>query len=214
VCNGLPHVKPRVVKNKLRARYLALRREKQQETELGGRAVPCAELAELFHKTSRTGYSTEVVSPAGARLLVELYRSGALDLQPRKRPEPISDALQAYCNSESQLHEKARERKAKRDVHQRYVEDPTTLPESEFSYGLLNAIFWKHLGEGNGSLVIGGREVTKSLKAYTSNSGKSRDFNVQFRWTSANGASHELERQSLYEDNRRNDEDRNWGLPE
>lgn len=63
-------------------------------------------------------------------------------------------------------------------------------------------------------LTVGGVDVRKEVQRYASNSGKSGDFSVTFTWKGADGESHRLEKPSHYEGNRRNDADRNWGLPE
>jgi hypothetical protein len=170
VSKGLPDIKPRTVQKKLEALYETLRREKLSEGSLNGLFVTLGELEELYHTTLRTGYETNVVSPAGARALVRLYKAGALA-------------------------------------------NPETIVEAEFTWSLLNAVFFRH-GKDTREMVVGGRPVSKHLHPFRSNSGKSTDFNVTFTWKSTDGTARQLEKQSLYESNRRNDEDRNWGLPE
>ncbi len=78
----------------------------------------------------------------------------------------------------------------------------------------LDDLFWKHHGKGPGSLTVGGIKVTKSIDRYSSNSGKSKDWRVTFTWTNSDGMAVSRVKESRYEDNRRNDAERNWGLPE
>jgi hypothetical protein len=64
-------------------------------------------------------------------------------------------------------------------------------------------------------MEIGGTTVTKEVSRYSSNSGKSHDNEVILKWTGSDGTLHEeVLRHSSYQHNQRNDEDRNWGLPE
>jgi len=63
-------------------------------------------------------------------------------------------------------------------------------------------------------MLIGGIEVEKLVSVYKSNSGKSSDSNVTFTWRSFDGQYHCIEKESIYSNNRRNDAERNWGLPE
>lgn len=83
-----------------------------------------------------------------------------------------------------------------------------------FTVEALDAIFWKVKGKGNGTLKIGGIDVTKQLHWYRSNSGKSGGFRLEFTYTDANGVFQTLVRKSKFEKNRFNDASRNWGLPE
>ncbi len=217
---GLPHARPRVNQGWLRDVWFNAIQTEVAVADLAGFCVPTAELAELFHETTRTGYSTEVVSPAGARLLARLYRAGVLDTGKKKPEEPSAEFL-AYCASEPQLLGKARMRaleKAGKQQAERVYRERLTKPdcftEDEFTYRLLDDLFWHHKGAGGGELVIGGVCVSKEVAAYCSNSGKSRDYRVRFVWRSSDGKHRELTKHSAFESNRRNDEKRNWGLPE
>jgi hypothetical protein len=67
---------------------------------------------------------------------------------------------------------------------------------------------------GRFKTVLTGRLLSKEVAAYCSNSGKSRDYRVRFVWRSSDGKHRELTKHSAFESNRRNDEKRNWGLPE
>ena len=81
----------------------------------------------------------------------------------------------------------------------------------EKTYSELNQLFWD-AGIKNGSLVVDGVEVTKTLTRYTSNSRKSDDWEVTFSWLNADGMRQSVTKESLYKKNCSNDPDRNWGL--
>jgi hypothetical protein len=97
-----------------------------------------------------------------------------------------------------------------------YLRDPSKLPENEFSYDILDAIFWEKCGSGEHTLTIGGIEVTKSLTGLSrSNSGKRQSWGVEIKWTGSDGVDRSVSNGGgRYAGNRRNDEERNWGLPE
>lgn len=62
-------------------------------------------------------------------------------------------------------------------------------------------------------MVIGGVEVSKTVRVRTSNFGKSRDSEVTFTYVDSDGETVVLEKESMYSGNRRNDANRNHGLP-
>lgn len=204
ICKGLPGVKPRKTQQRLRELHY-----QGENTVIGGVPVSADDLKELFVEAVRGGFLTERVSPAGARLLVKLYEAGALEVT----PSTVSDEVRAYCESEVELREKvkARERAAAELKERR--EHPERIKEEDFSYSLLNQLFWHHGQQGNSSMVVGGITVHKTVLPRRSNSGKSTDFAVTFSWTGADGKQHQVEKANVYDNNRRNDPDRNWGLP-
>lgn len=160
------------------------------------------------------------ISPDGARLLVDLYDAGQLELNAKGR-KPVPEAVQAYIASEAVLHARtstAREaRIAKANeaaAAQARLKNPASYPEAEFTWPLLDNLFWANHGKGAGELVIGGVLVSKTLTLHTSNTGKTRDFAVSFSWTSREGSPCCLTKESSFANNRRNDADRNWGMPE
>lgn len=214
---GLPNLRPRATQGWLRDAWGKALIAEQPQLDLGGQAVSVEELGELYHETFRTGYATHVVSPRGAQLLLRLYAAGVLDTG-KKQPGMPAPELVAYASSEQALREKAAERKEQRRQAQAAREEklshPESIAEDEFSFSLLNALFFRHVGKGEGTLRVGGVLVDKSLSRYTSNSGKSHDWRVTFTWQSADGRLRELAKASDYEGNRRNDPERNWGLPE
>lgn len=94
------------------------------------------------------------------------------------------------------------------------IDDLSKLEPREFTYTLLNNIFWKHRGKGEGSLTIGAAVVHKELAVYHSNSGKKHDFSVTYWYVTPEGERVEFSKESRFSSNRRSDPERNWGLPE
>ncbi len=90
------------------------------------------------------------------------------------------------------------------------VGDLASLDPSSFSYDLLEAAFWEHHGPGDGTLLIGGIEVTKTVTPYRSNSGKSTSYKVTFTFE-IGGEARSMMKASRFEGNRRNDPNRSWG---
>lgn len=101
---------------------------------------------------------------------------------------------------------------------------PKELLDSNF----LDKVFWKKFGSGQHLMMCGHYEVTKHLYngTYKSNSGKSRMgswtpyFNVlntrtgKKRQVGMDDVRFHVEMKKEFGTNRRNDPERNWGLPE
>lgn len=160
------------------------------------------------------------VTPKGAKTLIRLYREGFFEL--KNKHSSIIDPVELfqYCDREREINDSIARRQQEEEERKRkrayFLENPDDVRESEFSYSLLNDIFIHHFGLRSGaySMSIGGIIITKSILMYKSNSGKSYDSNVEFTWLGTDGQEKRLEKRSAYEMNRRNDSDRNWGLPE
>lgn len=205
ICDGLPGVGPRKTLWRLRELY-----DLGQDTMIGSIKVTIEELGELFVPAVRGFYASERVSPAGARLLVRLYEAGELETE----PSAVSEEVRRYCNSEPELREKVRARERAKAEYEERLNQPERIKEEDFDYGLLNDLFWHHGLQGNSRMIVGGIEVQKTVTRYMSNSGKSRDFAVTFNWVGSDGKRRHATKPSMYENNRRNDPERNWGLPE
>ena len=80
----------------------------------------------------------------------------------------------------------------------------------------MNDVFYHKFGafRGHKTIILDGIKVNKSVFVYQSNSGKTHDSEVIISWTDSKGEGHKLCKPSCYSENRRNDPDRNWGLPE
>jgi len=205
VCKGLPGVKPRLLQNRLREAYY-----QGEGLQLGTEQVSHEELRELFLTAYRGHYPVDVVSPKGAHTLVRLYRAGVLETPPKE----VSAELLDYIESEDALRTKVQARQDRERAYREKIENPESINESEFTFSLLNEVFWRQGLTGDSSMVLDGITVTKSVTLYFSNSGKNRDFRVVFSWVGRDGKHHCAEKPSIYARNRRNDEERNFGLPE
>jgi len=189
------------------------------------------EAGNLEFKNSETPYHDEKyvgiyaafgsrLTPVGAQVLVEILLSGKLgnggndyDLQ----------ALKDYADSLEKLHEQACKTVAKgKQVKERekyLLDNPQDIKQHEMTFDLIEQYFWKKIGGfiGTRKLEIGKYFAEKSVSlGQLSNSGKTRsnprveiivrDENGQIILDSNNGVVHPSK-------NRRNDPDRDWGLP-
>ena len=167
---------------------------------------------------SRLQGDPERVTPEGAALLVRMYQEGAFELRQKSDRIETPIALKEFASSRADL-EAATERRRNQpqeahSAEEALVSNPSQVSEDQFTWILLNSIFVRRHGYGHGhrEMEIGGIRVTKSVTAYSSNTGKSRDFEVTFSWTGTGGEKHFRSRESHYKENRRNDAGRNWGL--
>lgn len=151
------------------------------------------------------------VGPDAAAAIAEAYKAGKLPMQKASLPpSPIPEA-------ESYLADAPRLRKeiAERLRLEQAIRDPSVLTEADLSnYQLLDRVFFAAKGAGEGTLVLAGIRVTKSLAGYSSNSGKTMGWRVTFSWTGSDGLGRSIEKVPPEASNRRNDPERNWGLYE
>ena len=119
---------------------------------------------------------TQLLTPRGAGVLMKLWAQGDFEEFQKKSNRTDIEKLIAYKNSERELLRTTKEDKEKRikeeEEYERLISSPEDINPRDFNYKLLSDIFWKHIGEGTGSLRIGGVEVTKRIARYVSNSGK------------------------------------------
>lgn len=183
--------------------------------KIGKTELTEADYNEIWIKKLSSYGETIRISPKGARILLKLYYNGDLIL---KKGEKISKetGLQEYIDKEKYFAQKAEQLRRDDEYKAYLLENPEKIKESDFSYGLLDKLFWKKFGaiRGAESLVLDGIEVTKCVSVYKSNSGKSQDSEVVFSWVDSNGKKHVIKKPSSFKENRRNDPDRDWGLPD
>jgi hypothetical protein len=169
-----------------------------------------AERRDIFMRDASFLDTVQLVGPDAAAAILAAYRAGKL---PMNTGEKIGEAPQAveYANDDT-LREQSRERRRKVAC----VKDISLVKEGDFSDNrLLDRIFWENLGKGEGTLKLAGIDVFKSLHGYSSNSGKSTGYKVTFHWTGSDGEHRSSGTGTPSEAfNRRNDADRDWGLPE
>jgi len=160
-----------------------------------------------------------LVTPYGAGLVVELYRKGLLPMK-QAAPGEVPTEVLVYASSGEKVDDVRKrlcEEQAAKDIAYREIlSRPADIAPSSFTYSLLNDVFIYHHGLRGGAttMEIGGTAVTKTVFSYSSNSGKNRDSEVTFTWIGEDEVPQEMTKASSYVGNRRNDADRNWGLPE
>ncbi len=156
-----------------------------------------------------TFYETIDVGPDAATAILCAYRESRLPMNagaPTKAP-----LAEAYIAKRDELLATL----SARHRRKRALDDVSLVTESDLNDHLfIDRIFLAHLGPGNGRLTLGGIEVTKTLTFYSSNSGKTGAWAVRFDWTGSDGVRFTSDRQPPQASNRRNDSDRNWGLPD
>lgn len=171
---------------------------------------------EAIHIELKSFYGTTIkTSPQGAKVLMKLYSNGDLVMHKGKS---ITEApkLQEYIDKEEYFKEEADQLRREDERRKYLIGNPAKIKETDFSYSLLDDVFFREFGafQGHKTMILDGIEVNKSVFVYQSNSGKTRDSEVIISWTDSKGEGHKVCKPSLYSENRRNDPDRNWGLPE
>lgn len=178
---------------------------------LGGNLLS-KELRRDLHPRSDSLFDlVTVVGPEAAAAILQAYRDGRLPMQRGKTVEDAPEA-EAYVRDAEPLREEIRERKRRKDC----VDDVSLVRESDFhDHHLMNSIFFKNAGPGPGRLTLAGIEVDKDIRGFSSNSGKTTGYESTFTWTGSDGVRRSsgsgLPSEAF---NRRNDEERNWGLHE
>ena len=227
-CKMLPNVKPRVVSSILNSLLDSIMGQVDILNMTADTPEPTIEYCGItlsssdIHSIRDTpDFGRIKTTPQGARILISLYQAGGLfsERDKKAKVEAVHDELIAYSESEAALIDetlaiKEAERKVKEEREER-IKNPQNLSVTDFTYSLLNDIFFAHLGKctGQQEMNIGGIPVTKTVLPHRSNSGKSHDFEVVFTFTDENGESQRIIKNSMYAGNRRNDADRNHGLP-
>jgi hypothetical protein len=158
------------------------------------------------------------ITPEGARLLLDLYYADTFELKSKKAGIGSAAALEEYAKSRDLILQRQADQATAAEIamarHIRLVQNPSEVKESDFTPKILGDIFWAHVGAGGGTLEIGGVKVSKTIHRTSSNIGKTKDWCVSYNWTGSDGKEQTLGRPSSFENNRRNDPGRNWGLPE
>lgn len=152
-----------------------------------------------------------VVGPTAGRAILDAYKAGQLPMRRSSEKPSETPKADAYLAESDRWTQEIAER-----YRLKCAVGDTSLIRSEdlFNYRLLDEVFVRHLGLGRGTLTLAGVQVTKSLLEYRSNSGKSVDWKVSFSWRDKNNQRHTVGKESRYAENRRNDAERDWGLPD
>ncbi len=211
----MPNKSKKLIEDALEIKYTPGLQEIYSRYIVGKTELTEEEYQELWIETFTYYGETIRISPAGAKTLLKLYCDGDLIL---KKGVEISEetTLKDYIAREREFKEKAGKLRQDGEKRKFLLSNPDKVKEGDFSYELLNELFFRHLGPARDAqtMVIDGITVTKNITLYRSNSGKSHDFAVTISWTGSDGKYQQLKKGSIYEGNRRNDAERNWGLPE
>ncbi|CUJ69737.1 Uncharacterised protein [Achromobacter sp. 2789STDY5608633] len=182
---------------------------------VAGKDILLTELEEVKQEDYLSAFKT---SPKGAQLLLSLYADGALPMNgPPGDPDErlVSYAADGRVFREVHEAERARARIA-REAKTALLSDPSGVSPESLTPELVNDFFFFHRKNkmGHETMRIGGIEVSRFVRLYKSNSGAHRGYSVELRWTGVDGVEVVHEQNTPYESNRRNDPERNWGLPE
>ena len=155
--------------------------------------------------------TVKLVGPDAAAELLAAYKDRRLPMKRGAKVQEAPDA-EAYVIEAEKWREELAERRRREDC----LKDISLVRESDFGDNrLMDRVFFAHAGKGPGTLALAGIEVTKSLRGFSSNSGKSTGWQSTFSWTGSDGVRRSsgspLPSEAF---NRRNDEDRDWGLHE
>lgn len=149
------------------------------------------------------------VGPDAAAAIVEAYKLSQLPMQKASFLPTVTPEIEAYL-ADAPRH---RLEIAERRRLDQAVGDPSLLKESDLeNFRLLDRVFFAIKGAGDGTLVLAGIPVTKSLVGYSSNSGKTTGWGVTFSWKGSDGRVRSIEKVPPQASNRRNDPERDWEL--
>lgn len=224
---ALPNIKPRAAKEALKSWHNDLFNKmmanmegdhtRMKVTAGAGIKLGFRDMNEIF---APDDLAPVQITPYGAGIVLKLYQNGLLPMAKKALPVEVPEAILKYAESSEKVNEVRKrlrnEWAAEEIAYRQILSSPTDIKYSDFTYKLLNDIFIYHNGLGGNAITmeIGGNKVTKTLHAFSSNSGKSQNWEVTFSWIDKDGIPRVLVKPSMYAGNRRNDADRNWGLPE
>lgn len=193
--SSLPGIKPR----------------KTRALILNGDILSKEEKRDIFLRSDSILDMVYVVGPDAALAILVAYRAGKL---PMDRGEAVrgAPAAEQYLENAARLRVEIAERRRKEAC----VKDISQVTEEDFSDNrLLDRIFWSNTSKGQNTLRLAGIDVTKTVRGYSTNSGKNTGYEVTFHWTGSDGRRRSSGTGKPREAfNRRNDEERNWGLHE
>jgi hypothetical protein len=154
-------LKPRVTLSWLKDRFYEACSSDSPHVDLNGTLVLKTEMSQLFRQDD---WGAPRISPDGAALLLRLHTAGLL-LYKTSKPGPVAPAAQAYIDSKPALLAKMLRARAEREAYARKVADPSTIREDEFTFRMLDDVFWKHQGKGGGD-ARGWRRVCAQERQY------------------------------------------------
>lgn len=188
----------------------AIRPRKARRLILEGDLLTKAERADIRWREGGWLDTILEVGPDAAAGILAAYKAGRLPMKKDAAPTDAPEA-EAYLAQGDQL----RKQIAERIRRERAINDPSLILESDLAnHRLIDSVFIANIGPGSGSMVLAGITVHKHVVGHKSNSGKNSGWHVRFDWMGSDGKSRHSEAIPPEANNRRNDPDRNWGLPE
>lgn len=176
---------------------------------LEGDLLSREERADIHHRESMFDFVVDV-GPDAAGAILAAYHSGRLPLNRGCKPEAAPRA-DAYLANSDELRKQIAEKRRRAAA----IKDPSVLTEGDLSdHRLLDSVFIANHGPGSGTLTLAGIAVHKQVSGYKTNSGKNTGWRVRFDWVGSDGVARSSEVVPPEADNRRNDPDRDWGLPD
>ena len=207
VIDFIPEVKPRKAKWAL------------QDYCVSNKIKPCKVYAGFSDWNLR-------MKPKGAKILLDLFEQGLIEQKTKNASQDVSKLKEYSEVSEKEIDKEEQEILAKnkrdRERFEYVLKNPDEIKKSEMTYSFLNNYSWAKFGKGSHKWQM--REYTfhKDFQlGMLSNSGKTRvsDTMVWIHIYNWDGSLYKiLENAAAFvgppSPNRRNDPDRNWGLPE
>ncbi|MHC1699865.1 MAG: hypothetical protein AB9900_02655 [Humidesulfovibrio sp.] len=198
-----PHVMPKKT-------FQLLRSARDGENIFEDNIISPDNVNELFPELSSRYYASTTIkaTPEGAKTLEAMYMAGRLPLTKGKKPEEAS--IESYL-------EKCELIQQNFECHEFFVRNIDLVECDTFSIEFLTDAFFVHKhGLLDTSLKIGNIVVRKYSSSYKSNSGKNCSWCHEYSWNDTSQNHHRLESGEGCQrrNNRRNDESRNYGLPE
>lgn len=182
---------------------------KARDAVLAPGTITEAARADLHERDAYWGPVVEV-GPDAAQAILDAYREGRLPMRRRERPAVSTPEAEAYVARREALGREIAERRRRAGA----LKDVSLATEADLAdHRFVDALFHAHAGAGATSLEIAGIAVTKSLSRYPSNSGRSHGWGVSFAWTGGDGVRRGSSSLPPEAGNRRNDAERDWGLP-
>jgi hypothetical protein len=150
------------------------------------------------------------IGPDAAAAVLAAYKAELLPMNRGTKPEHAPQA-EAYLEQGELLRAQIEEKRRRVAA----IKDHSLLVEADLTdHRLVDSIFIANHGPGSGSMTLAGITVHKQISGYETNSGKNTGWRVRFDWTGSDGKHRSSEVVPPEANNRRNDAERNWGLPE
>lgn len=190
VLQGLAGVFPYRIASQMRALFLTL--ERTGEVPHNGLTLTAEQLRRMLVRDEARRHV--LVTPAGAALLIDLYRREVLPLRPGAMDLLVAPELRLYADSEAALLAKTQEKAQQAKRIRELVDNPAGISEHDFSHDLLREVFERHAGPHASALSLGRLRVARYVSNVSAHGKKVAKPAVTFRWTGSDGTPHELSR--------------------